>query len=182
MRRPGAYLAGMARQCPHGRPGAAEGRLHRDAPGAPHLALPPAKAHAAQALEHAQHAQQSPAARHLIGELGGGRSQEGRPPRSPREGSGQRFHSVELVEGAEASVLPKVATAEATEVGWRGQATAAAIQIARGIEGRERRANGAGLGRLTDPDPSRVGLAEPEWAGWASWPVGPNRLWPIILK
>jgi hypothetical protein len=35
---------------------------------------------------------------------------------------------------------------------------------------------------LTDPDPSRVGLAEPEWAGWARWPVGPNRLWPIILK
>jgi hypothetical protein len=35
---------------------------------------------------------------------------------------------------------------------------------------------------LTDPDPSRDGLAEPEWAGWASWPVGPNRLWLIILK
>jgi hypothetical protein len=56
-RRPGAYLAGMARQCPRGRPGAAEGRLHRDAPGAPHLVLPPAKARVAQALEHAQHAQ-----------------------------------------------------------------------------------------------------------------------------
>jgi hypothetical protein len=26
---------------------------------------------------------------------------------------------------------------------------------------------------LTDPDPSQVGLAEPEWAGWASRPVGP---------
>jgi hypothetical protein len=45
---------------------------------------------------------------------------------------------VELVEGAVASVPPKVATAEATEVGRSGQATAAAIQIARRIEGRER--------------------------------------------
>jgi hypothetical protein len=53
-RRPGAYLASMARQCPRGRPGAAEGRLHRGAPGAPHLALPPAKAREAQAHEHAQ--------------------------------------------------------------------------------------------------------------------------------
>jgi hypothetical protein len=179
-RRPGAYLAGMARQCPRGRPGAAEGRLHRDAPGAPHLALPPAKARVAQALEHAQHAQQSPAAKHLISELGGGRSRGGRPPRSPRGGSGRRFHSVELVGGAEASISPKVAMAEATGVGRRGQATAAAIQIAKGIVERERRASRAGLGRLTDPDPSRVGLAEPEWAGWASWPVGQNRLWPII--
>jgi hypothetical protein len=56
---------------------------------------------------------------------------------------------------------------------------AAVIQIASEIEKGERRASGAGLGRVTDPDPSRVGLAEPEWA---SWPVGPNRLWPIILK
>jgi hypothetical protein len=44
-RHQGAYLAGMARQCPCGRPGAAEGRLHQDAPGAPHLALPPASTH-----------------------------------------------------------------------------------------------------------------------------------------
>jgi hypothetical protein len=72
--------------------------------------------------------------------------------------------------------------AEATGVGRTVQATAVAIQIARGIEERERGASGARLGRLIDPDPSRVGLAEPEWAGWASWPVGPNRLWPIILK
>jgi hypothetical protein len=89
---------------------------------------------------------------------------------------------VELVEGAEVSVPPKEAMAEATRVGQRGQAMAAAIQIARGIKGRERRASGAGLGRLTDPDPSRVSLAVPEWAGWASWPVGPNRLWPIVLN
>jgi hypothetical protein len=68
----------MARQCLRGRPGVAEGRLHPDAPGAPHLALPPANVHADQALEHALQAQQSPAARHLIGELGGGRFPSGK--------------------------------------------------------------------------------------------------------
>jgi hypothetical protein len=47
---------------------------------------------------------------------------------------------VELVEGAVASISPKVATTEATGVGRSGQATAVAIQIARGIEVRERRA------------------------------------------
>jgi hypothetical protein len=73
-RPPGAYLAGMARQCPRGRPGAAEGRLHRDAPGAPHLALPPASTSGEQALEHPQRAQQAPEARRRIGVLGGGRS------------------------------------------------------------------------------------------------------------
>jgi hypothetical protein len=128
----------MARQCPRGRPGAAEGRLHRDAPGAPYLALPPVIARVAQALEHARHAQQPPAARHLIGELGSGKSRGGGPPRSPQGGSGRRFHSVELVEGAVASISPKVATAEVTGVGRSGQATAAAIQIARGSEGRGR--------------------------------------------
>jgi hypothetical protein len=56
---PGAYLAGMARQCPRGRPDATEGRLHRGAPGEPHLALPPASTSVAQALEHPQHAQQA---------------------------------------------------------------------------------------------------------------------------
>jgi hypothetical protein len=44
---------------------------------------------------------------------------------------------VELVEGAEASVPPKEAAAEAIGVGRRGQATAVAIQITIGIEGRE---------------------------------------------
>jgi hypothetical protein len=45
---------------------------------------------------------------------------------------------VESVEDAGASVSPKVATAELTGVGRNGQATAAAIQIARGIDERER--------------------------------------------
>jgi hypothetical protein len=76
---------------------------------------------------------------------------------------------VEIEEGTEESILPKVALAELAGVGRNGQTMAAANQIARGIEEREReeRTNGAGLGRLTDPNPSRVGLAEP------SGPVGP---------
>jgi hypothetical protein len=89
---------------------------------------------------------------------------------------------VEIEEDAEESILPKVALAELAGVGRNGQATAAAIQIARELGEERVEHEGAGLGRLTDPDPSRVGLAEPKWAGWASWPVGPNRLWPILLK
>jgi hypothetical protein len=100
------------------------GETSRGAPGAPHLALPPAKARVAQALEHAQ---QAPEARFCIRVLGGGRSWAGRPPRSPRGGSRRRFLLVELVEGAVAGVSPKVATAEAIGVGRRGQATAAVI-------------------------------------------------------
>jgi hypothetical protein len=79
---------------------------------------------------------------------------------------------VEQVEGAKENISPKVAAAGVTGVGRRGQAVAAVIRIAREIEGRERSARGAGLGRVNDPDPSRVGLAVPEWAGlgqMASW-------------
>jgi hypothetical protein len=88
---------------------------------------------------------------------------------------------VGLVEGAEESISPKVAAAEVTKVGRRSQAAAAAIRVAREIEGRERSARGAGLGRVNDPDPSRVGLAVPEWAGlgqMASW--AKKGLWPFI--
>jgi hypothetical protein len=79
---------------------------------------------------------------------------------------------VEQVEGAEENISPKVAAAEVIGVGRRGQAVAAAIRVAREIEGRERSARGARLGRVNDPDPSRVGLAMPEWANLgqlASW-------------
>jgi hypothetical protein len=41
-------------------------------------------------------------------------------------------------EGCRGECSPMVAMAEATRVGRRGQAAAAAIQITRGIEGRER--------------------------------------------
>jgi hypothetical protein len=80
---------------------------------------------------------------------------------------------VEVEEGTEAGVSPKVATAVVTGVGRGRQAMAVAIQIASGIKGERGERVGAGLGRLTDPEPNRVGLAELEWAGWASRPVGP---------
>jgi hypothetical protein len=55
-----------------------------------------------------------------------------------------------------------VVTAEATRVGRRGQAIAAVIQVASEIERRRGESEGgARLGRVTDPDPSRVGLAVP---------------------
>jgi hypothetical protein len=64
---------------------------------------------------------------------------------------------VELVEGAVVSIPPKVATAEATGDGRSGQTMAAAIQIASELERERGERVRAGLGRLTDPDPSRVG-------------------------
>jgi hypothetical protein len=42
----------------------------------------------------------------------------------------------------------------------------------------ESKREGAGLGRLTDPDPTRVGLTEP---GGPVGPVGPNGPRPICL-
>jgi hypothetical protein len=63
---------------------------------------------------------------------------------------------VELVEGAVASISPKVVTTEATGDGRSGQATAAAIQIASELERERGERVRAGLGRLTDPDPSRL--------------------------
>jgi hypothetical protein len=143
-------------------------------PGASHLDASTSEHRETQAPEQAQVAQQAPAWRGTAsGVLGDGRSQGKRSPRSPRTGGGRRFHLVELVGGAGASDSPKVVTAMATGVGQRGQTTAAVIQIARGFDKRERGRMGLGWVGLTDPDPSRVGLAEPEWAGWASRPVGP---------
>jgi formylmethanofuran:tetrahydromethanopterin formyltransferase len=63
---------------------------------------------------------------------------------------------VEIEEDAGASVSPKVAMAEATEDGRSGQATAVAIQIASELERERGERVRAGLGRLTDPDPSRL--------------------------
>jgi hypothetical protein len=91
------------------------------------LALPSASTHEAQAPEQAQ---QTPARQSTAsGVLGGGRSRGERPPRSPRRGGGRRFHLVEMEEGAEESILPKVAAAKTTGVGRRGQVAAAVIQL-----------------------------------------------------
>jgi hypothetical protein len=67
---------------------------------------------------------------------------------------------VEVEEGAEASVSPKVATAEVTGGGRGRQAMAVAIQIASEIE-RERGATGGCAGSVDQPRP------EPGWLGRA---------------
>jgi hypothetical protein len=62
---------------------------------------------------------------------------------------------VELVGGAGASDSPKVVAAMVAGVGRNGQA--AAIQIARGVDGRQRGERvGLGWVGLTDPNPSRL--------------------------
>jgi hypothetical protein len=80
---------------------------------------------------------------------------------------------VEVEEDAGASISPKVVVAELAGVVRNGQATVAAIQIARGLDERERGANGAGLGQFDRPRPEPGWLSRAEWAGWASRPVGP---------
>jgi hypothetical protein len=45
------------------------------------------------------------------------------------------------------------------------------LEFARELEEERRLSEGAGLGRLTDPDPSRSGLTEP---GGLVWPNGPK--------
>jgi hypothetical protein len=157
-RRPGAYLAGMARQCPRDRPGAAEGGLHRVAPWAPHLGVSTGERSRSSSTWACSAAQQAPAAKHRIRVLGGGRSRERRATRSPRRGSGRRFHLVELVEGVEEIISPKVAATEVTGVGWGSQAAATAIRVA-GCESRGERSEAeAGLGRFDRPRSWPVGL------------------------
>jgi hypothetical protein len=78
---------------------------------------------------------------------------------------------VELVEGAEESILPKVAAAMATGVSRRSQAAAAAIRVTREIVGRERSAIGAGSGDRPRPEPGRLSRARVgrlgQLANWA---------------
>jgi hypothetical protein len=114
---------GSARAADQARPREVFTELHREHHT---LALPPAFTHEAQTLEQAQ---QAPAQRGTASEVfRGGRSREERSTRSPRRGGDRRFRLVEMVEGAEASVSPKVATAETTGVGQRSQAAAAVIR------------------------------------------------------
>jgi hypothetical protein len=87
---------------------------------------------------------------------------------------------VELKEGAEESVSPKGATAEITGV-WPerpgdGNGDPGSPVSSRGEGERE----GAGLGRLTDPDPSRVGLTEPGGPIGQVGPAGPNGPRPFV--
>jgi hypothetical protein len=169
----GAHLDGIAGQCLRGRPEAARGWLHRALTGSTtprrfHRRVLVQLKHQRLLSKHRTWRNTKPEA------IGGGRFQGGTPSRSPRRGGGRQFHLVELVGGAGASDSPKVATAMVAGVGRNGQAMAAAIQITRGVDGRQGGERvGLGWVGLTNPDPNQVGLAEPGWAGWASRPVEP---------
>jgi hypothetical protein len=70
---------------------------------------------------------------------------------------------VDIEEDAGANDSPKLAMAEATGAGRNRQATAAAIQIARGIDGREREVSEWGWAGSVDrprPKPGRLSQAQ----------------------
>jgi hypothetical protein len=145
-------------------PGKVFTKLHREHHT---LTLPPANTREAQAPEQAQ---QAPARRGTAsGVLGGGRSRGERPPRSPRRGGGRRFHLVEMEEGAEKSISPKVAAAKTTGVGRRGQAAAAAIQLSPESRGEREESEGGWARSVDRPRPEPVRFNQTRWAGWANW-------------
>jgi hypothetical protein len=151
----------MAGQCLRGQPEAAWGGLHQVAP---------ASLHQAQAPELAP---QAPARWGTVaGVLSGDRSWGGGPVRSPQLGHGRRNHLVELVEGAEGSDSPMVATAMVTGAGRNRLAMAAANQIARGAT-RAREGGDWGWAGSVWPTQTRTGgLSQARWAGRISRPVG----------
>jgi hypothetical protein len=124
-------------------------------PGAPQSALPPACTHI-EVLSK-KHSRRQGRSRRGV-EIGGepdAKTRAGSGHGSPRRGGDQRNGLVEVEEGTGASISPKVATAMATGVGRRGQATAAAIQSpARSRRGERPRQVWVGL---TDPGPDRLG-------------------------
>jgi hypothetical protein len=76
---------------------------------------------------------------------------------------------VELVEGLEESISPKVAAAEVTGVGRGSQAVAAAIRVA-GCESRGERSEAeTGLGRFDRPRSWPVGLDPAGLVGSGQW-------------
>jgi nicotinamide mononucleotide (NMN) deamidase PncC len=71
-----------------------------------------------------------------------------------------------------------VAAAMVAGVGRNGQATTTAIQIARGVDGRQRGERvGLGWVGLTDPDPSMAVLAEPGGPAGLAGHLGQQARW-----
>jgi hypothetical protein len=70
----------------------------------------------------------------------------------------------------DAIVLPQAAMPKTTGDGRSDQAAAAAIQVSPESSWGEREGSeGAGLGRLTDPEPKPIRFNQARWAGWANW-------------
>jgi hypothetical protein len=151
--RPGACLGGMAGQCPRGRLDATRGGLHRGTTGS---TAPGASTGVHTHQDLFEEAPQVSERSQRGIELSGGRevkSQAGSSHGSPRRRAGRRNYLVEVEEGTEASISPKVAMAEVAGVGRNGQVMATANQIARGSEGRRRRASGGWAGSVDRPRP-----------------------------
>jgi hypothetical protein len=142
---------------PASRPGTAKGRLHRGTTRSTAIGASTSM-HTLTVVSSKKHGRRQGRGRRGI-EIGGDRDAETRAGShhgSPRRGGSQRNGLVEIEEDARASVSPKVATAMVAGVGQNGQATVATIQIASELERKTRERVRAGLGRLTDPDPSRL--------------------------
>jgi hypothetical protein len=105
------------------------------------------------------------------------KSQAGSSHRSPRRGGGRRNGLVEIEEGTGASISPKVAMVEVAGVGRNGRAMAAVNQIARGSEGRRRRARGGWAGSVNRPRPEPVGLAKPGGPNGPAGRLGQQASW-----
>jgi hypothetical protein len=103
--RPGAYLVGMAGQCPRGRPGAAEGSLHR---GTTRSTASGASTgvHTHTEVSSKKHCRRQGRGRRGV-EVGGDHVAKSRAASlhgSPQRGGSQRSGLVEIEEGAGASV------------------------------------------------------------------------------
>jgi hypothetical protein len=161
----------MAGQCPRGRPGATWEGLHRSTTGSTALGASTGM-HTHQLTTSVMHSMRQEEVWRGDG-LGGDRvakTREGSSHRSPRRGSGRRIYSVEKEEGAEGSILPKLAVAESAEGSRNRQATARRLGLRRSQSaGKRGEREGLGWVSLTDPDPSRLGSTSRE--GWVG-PVG----------
>jgi hypothetical protein len=144
-RRPGAYLAGMARQCPRGRPGAADQARPREvftgggvaAQGAPvgdasTCAAQPPKHRTTNTGKRSGKVSSSEATR-------AGETRAGSSSGSPRRGGVFQIHFVGKEEDTEAIILPKVAAAEDAEGGRNHRATARRLGFARESSGERER-------------------------------------------
>jgi hypothetical protein len=132
------------------------------APGAPHSALPPACTHTTTtSVMHNERQEEVRRGDEIRGDRAA-KTRVGSSHRSSRRGSAHRICSVEEEEGAERSILPKVAAAEFArgsqncraaerQLGFRGSQSS-------GERGERSEQSHVGWVGLTDPDPGLFGL------------------------
>jgi hypothetical protein len=164
----------MAGQCLRGQPEAAWGSLHQAAPGAPHLGTSTGE-HTRSTNTGASSASSS-SARHCIR----GARRWWIPRGKTTQISSERRQSTIPIGGVERGRREECFAQggdSGDHRGWPerpggGGGDPASLESSSSERGGE----GAGLGRLTDPDPSRFGLTEPVR------PAGPNGPRPFYSK